>query len=103
MLNHIDVLLNEVAQVEGVRVVNHVLVEHRVWIAQNKCRQLLEVVFSLRIILVKLLACGWEEHGIDLCVTLALDPDMLTVKCLCEDFAHLLVLSKERGKATSTR
>jgi len=45
-----------------VREINHVLVKHRIWIAQNKS-WLIFVQHSC-IVVLKFLASGSEEHGV---------------------------------------
>ena len=67
------------------RVVDHMLVEHCIRIADNECWQLLEILFGLKVSLVKLFARGWKEHRVDLClcptILVVFDPNMLSVKC----------------------
>ena len=94
--HHVDVLLEEEAQVVRMRVVDHVLIEHGIRIAQDKSWQLFEILISLQVILVDRLACGWEEHGVDFGgIGAAFDPKVLSVECLGKHFAHLLVFSEK--------
>ena len=85
------------------RIVYHVLVEHRIWVADYESWQLFEFFVRLEIIFVKLFARGREEHSVNLGAALALDPNMLPVKCLCEHLAHLLILPEQAREAASAR
>jgi hypothetical protein len=79
-------------------VVDHVLVEHCIRVAQDEGGQLFEFFVPFQIVLVELLASRWEEHGVNLCLTrlsFVFNPDLLTVKCVCQHLAHLLDLTKE--------
>jgi len=81
-------------------VVDHVLVEHCVRVAQDKSGQLFEVLLCLHVVLVELLARRWEKHCVDLRSRLrVLYPDVLAFESLGKHFAHLLVLSEKRRKA----
>jgi len=96
--HHVDVLLEEETQVEGVWVVDHVLVEHCIRVAQDECGQLFEFFIPFQIFLVELLTSSWEEHGVDFCLAglhSIFYPDLLAVKCVCQHLAHLLDLAKE--------
>ena len=78
---HVDVFREEVAEVVSVRVVDHVLIEHRIGVAKDKGRQSLEIFLSLQVVLFKLLARSRKEHGVDLrLILLVSDPDMLAVE-----------------------
>ena len=83
------------------RIVDHVLVEHGIRVANDERRQLFKLFVRLEIVFVDLLASCWEEHGINLSLALAFDPDVLTVECFREHFAHLLVFAEERSEATA--
>ena len=83
------------------RIVDHVLVEHSIRVANNERWQLFKLFVRLEIVFVDLLASCWEEHGINLSLALAFDPDMLTVECFREHFTHLLVFAEERSEATA--
>ena len=69
------------------RVIDHMLVEHCIWIADNESWQLLEILFSFKVSLVKLLARRWKEHRVDFrlgsTILIVFDPNMLSVKCRC--------------------
>ena len=82
-------------------VVDHMLVEHRIWVADDKCRQLLKFLLSRDIVLVELFAGSWEEHSINLALAIALDPDVLAVESARQHFAHLLILAEERREAAT--
>ena len=79
------------------RVVDHVLVEHGIGIAENESWQLLKLFINFQIIFVKLFTGCWEEHSINLGSTfnLWLDPDMLTIECLAKHLTHLFILTKQ--------
>ena len=87
------------------RVVDHMLVEHCIWIADNESWQLLEILFGLKVSLVKLFARGWKEHRVDLClrptILIVFYPNMLSIKSRCQDLAHLLVLAENRSEAAA--
>ena len=87
------------------RVVDHMLIEHSVGIAENESRQLLEVFLSFKVSLIKLLTCRWKEHSVDLrfpsTILIVLDPEVLTVKRSCKNFSHLLVLAENRSEAAA--
>ena len=103
--HHIDVLLKEEAEVVSVRVVDHMLVEHRIGIADNERWQLLEILLSFEVCLIKLLTRRWKEHCVDLrfrsTILIVLDPYVLSVKCRCKDLAHLFVLAENRSEAAA--
>ena len=84
------------------RIVYHVLVEHRIRVADYESWQLFEFSVRLEIIFVEFLASGREEHSVNLGAALTLDPDMLPIKCLGKHLAHLLILPKQARKAAPT-
>ena len=87
------------------RVVDHMLVKHCVWVAENECWQLLEILFGLKVSLIKLFARRWKEHGVDLCLSstilIVLDPDVLSVEGRRKNLSHLLVLAENRSEAAA--
>ena len=85
------------------RIVDHVLIVHRIWVAQDESRQLLVFLVSLQVVFVNLLGGRWEKHCIDLGVgAFVLDPDMLAVESVGENLAHLLRLTEKRSEAALT-
>ena len=83
------------------RIVDHMLIEHRVRIANNERRQLFEVLVCFQIVFIELLCRGREKHRVNLgpSFDFRFNPNMRTVKCLSQNLTHLLILSKERCEA----
>lgn len=59
---NVDSLLQEEPQVKSVRVVDHMLVEHRIRVAQDK--SWFVFIKHSRGFVLKLFTCGGEEHGV---------------------------------------
>jgi len=92
---HVETFLQEPTQVEGVREIYHVLVEHRIRIAQNV--RVVQLVRRGWVVIFGLLRGCREKHCVDLDVP-RLDPPVLTVERLRQDLAHLIWLSEETSK-----
>ena len=60
---NINAFLQEIPEIKGMREVDHVLIEHCIWVAQNKSG-LVFVQFT-GICIVDRLTGGREEHGVD--------------------------------------
>ena len=90
----INALLQEKAQVKRMRVVDHVLVKHRVGIAKDECGLLF--VMQRSVCVVDLFAAGWEKHRVNdgAAGFAVVDPAMFALECFCKDVAHLLGLSE---------
>ena len=86
------------------RVVDHMLVVHGIWVADYKCRQLFELLLSFQIVSVESLSRRREEHCINLSFlwVFRADPDMIPIESACKDLAHLFVFTKEWFEATVT-
>jgi hypothetical protein len=84
-------------------VVDHVLIEHGVRVAQDKGR--LVLVVQSRIAVIHLFTVHSEEHRIDNCLASLIrpNPSMFTLKGLCKHVTHLHRVAKERLKAAEAR
>jgi len=92
---HIDTFLEEPSQIESMREINHVLVEHGIGVTYDKCVMFL--VFCSRIFILYYFTGCSEKH----CVKIYLiggDPSMLTIEGLCKNVTHLIRSTKKPFK-----
>jgi hypothetical protein len=92
---HIDTFLEEPPQVESMRKIDHVLVEHGVGITHDKCVTLL--VFCSRVFILNYFTSCSEKHGVKIYLTGG-DPSMLTIESLSKNVTHLVWSPKEPFK-----
>ena len=92
---NIDTFLEEPPQVESMREIDHVLVEHGVGVTHYKSVALL-VLCSRVFILDYFTGCS-EKHGVKIYLTGG-DPSMLTIEGLSKNVAHLVWSPKEPFK-----
>lgn len=81
------------------RVVDHVLIEHGVWVAKDECW--LGFVSGFGIVIINQLVVNREEHSVNdsLAGCLVRDPPMLALKCRRKNIAHLLWLPNQLPEA----
>ena len=82
-------------------VVDHVLIEHGIGIADDDGWHAL--ILGIILVVLDFLARSWKEHGVYLGLSLAiLDPFVFSFECLGKHLPHLLYLSKQLLEATVT-
>ncbi len=80
------------------RKVDHMLVEHRVWITKNESIAVLVLCQLIQVI--EFFACSSKEHRINHNI-LTLDVPLLAIKSLRQHKAHLLRLAKNDSRKAS--
>jgi len=76
------------------RVVDHMLIEHSIWVAHDNGR--LSFVFCQRVVIVGFFRARCEKHCVDLdsrIVFLVGYPPMFTIEVLCQHVSHLFILT----------
>lgn len=78
------------------RVVDHMLVEHGIGIADYKRILILESKVLIYVVFVAFFMSCWEEHSVDFCPRLfVLNPKVLPFEAFGQNCTHLLVLAKK--------
>jgi len=92
---NIDTFLQEPSQVESMREIDHVLVEHGIGVTHDKCVTFL--VFCSRVFILDYFTGCSEKHGVKIYLTGG-DPSMLTIEGLSKNVTHLVWSPKEPFK-----